>query len=68
MKKVNSSNVDAIGYEDGVLSVLFLSGKMYHYLNVEEEHYLTILETESIGRYLNAHIYKNYNFIREESE
>lgn len=68
MKKVNSSNVDMIGYEDGVLYVLFLSGKMYHYLNVEEEHYLAIMSAPSIGKYLNAHIYKNYNFIREESE
>ena len=56
MKPVRSSNVAAVGYEDGTLYVEFLSGATYAYEGVDEAAYQDMLTASSPGSYLNRHI------------
>src|SRR3954469_15552309 len=51
-------NIRAVGYDlDGhVLEVEFHNGGVYDYLDVPPEEALALLESDSLGRYLNAEI------------
>jgi len=55
---VRSSTVRWVGYDldDHVLEIGFVSGGVYHYLDVPPEAALALLEADSIGRHLNARI------------
>lgn len=68
MEKVNSSNVDEIGYnpETKVLSVRFKQGGLYHYNNVEPEKYDALKKADSIGSHLHKHIKPHHSFRRDE--
>lgn len=55
MQPVTSSNVVAIGYENGTMHVQFKSGT-YRYDNVSEEFYNRLMAAESKGRFLNNSI------------
>jgi len=57
---VSSSNVKSIGYENGVLEVIFHNDKVYRYSNVPETIYKTLLSGVSVGKYLAAHVYNQY--------
>lgn len=60
MMNVESSNVKAIGYQDGYLKVEYLNGGIYLYQDVEEYHYKTLTENvKSVGKYMNDVIKKN---------
>ena len=59
MEFVDSSNVEAIGYDSGSqeLHVRFLkSGETYVYYNVDEWVFQEFLSADSKGKYLNANI------------
>ena len=62
MKKVDSTNIDEIGYdkEQQELYVSFLSGSLYVYRNVPEIEFTSLMEAPSHGRYLNDHIKSQY--------
>ena len=68
MIKVNSSNIEAIGYneETNILMVQFKNGSTsYEYIGVPNDIYLDIVnnrdkEEFSIGRYINQVIKPNY--------
>ncbi len=60
---VDSSNIEAIGYDTAALElhVRFLqSGETYVYFAVEEWRHQELMQTESKGVYLNANIKPHY--------
>ena len=60
----NSSNVKSIGWKENKLKVVFLSGQIYEYLNVPEEKFLELANSESKGSFLIRKIFPNYLFKR----
>jgi len=45
-----------------VLSIVFVSGSIYHYLSVPEQEYQAMKSAFSKGTYLNTHIKNKYPF------
>ena len=67
MHYVDSSNVEAIGYETNSqeLHVRFLkSGETYVYYNVEDWVFHEFLQANSKGSYLNANIKNHYQYAK----
>jgi len=64
--KVNSSNIDSIGYisESSILEVEFLNGYIYHYYDVKVEVYNSLKNAESHGKFLNTNIKGIYKYKR----
>jgi hypothetical protein len=62
MIKVDSSNVKSVGYvtEENVLLVLFKNDTLYKYFDVPFETYTQLTEAESVGKFLNSEIKKNF--------
>ena len=62
MQRVESSNVWAVGYdaEFARLFVEFTNGATYRYDGVEKDLYETLLNAESVGKFLNANIKDRY--------
>lgn len=58
MQMVDSSNIEAVGYDDESreLHVQFTTGRMYVYLDVDEFHFQEFLAADSKGSYLNREI------------
>ena len=55
---VSSSIVSKVGYDEGsrTLEVLFTNGSTYQYFDVPSQIYAELMQTGSIGQYLNANI------------
>ncbi|MQA32568.1 KTSC domain-containing protein [Modestobacter roseus] len=53
---VQSSSVRSVGYDldHRVLEIEYVGGGVYDYLDVPPEEALALLESDSIGRYLNG--------------
>ena len=64
MYGVESSNIGHVGYSCGNLYVLFLNNGLYKYEAVPEEIFKGLLEAESVGKYLNKEIKKNYECVK----
>jgi hypothetical protein len=65
MHYVDSSNVEAIGYDSAAqeLHVRFLkSGETYVYYNVEEHVFQELMRADSKGTYLNTNIKGRYQY------
>jgi len=65
MQYVDSSNIEAIGYDNASqeLHVRFLkSGETYVYYAVDEWVFIELMQSDSKGKYLNANIKRNYQF------
>ena len=64
MHYVDSSNVEAIGYDPDTqeLYVQFIKSGGYVYLDVEEWVFDEFLQAESKGQYLNQNIKGVYNY------
>lgn len=63
MQYVDSSNIEAIGYDAASqeLHVRFLkSGETYVYYAVSEWMFVELMQSDSKGRYLNANIKPNH--------
>lgn len=63
MTYVDSSNIEAIGYDAAALElhVRFLkSGETYVYYAVEDWRFQEFMQADSKGKYLNAEIKPNY--------
>jgi hypothetical protein len=56
MQNVESSNVEAIGYdaENFTLRVRYLNGRTYDYSGVPETTFEALLNSDSVGKYLNS--------------
>jgi hypothetical protein len=64
MEHVDSSSIDAIGYDAQTqeLYIRFLeSGETYIYYDVDEWVYVELMQSDSKGAYVNAHIKPNYD-------
>ncbi len=58
MTRVESSNIDAVGYfeKERVLLVRFKSGNIYKYFEVPQKIYLELINAESKGIYFNRFV------------
>jgi hypothetical protein len=63
---VSSSNIEAIGYEQGstTLEVEFKNGSVYQYFDVPESVYDELSTASSVGGYLAAHVKGVYRYSR----
>jgi hypothetical protein len=64
---VDSSNIEAIGYDSAALElhVRFLeSGETYVYYAVEDWRHRELMQADSKGTYLNANIKPNYQYAK----
>lgn len=59
--KVESSNIQEIGYLDNNLYVKYKSGT-YVYENVDKSIYESLLSSDSKGRFMNENIKSKYNY------
>lgn len=64
MIHVISSDLNAVGYENGTLYIRFNSGDLYRYANVPESVYRGLMGAASHGRYFHAHIKGVYPYAR----
>lgn len=62
MIKVESSNLYSIGYENNTLYILFNSGGLYKYMNVDFVVYKELLNATSKGKFFHQYIKNNYNY------
>lgn len=65
MNYVDSSNIEAVGYDTGTmeLHVRFLkSGKTFIYYSVEEWRFQEMMQAESKGKYFNSNIKPFYQY------
>jgi hypothetical protein len=60
MKPVISSNIAAIGFDNGTLTVEFKNGGRYEYMGVDKGVYEAMQTAESIGRYFLQNIKGSY--------
>lgn len=65
---VKSSNISGIAYREseGILSVSFLNGTRYVYIDVEKEHYKDFQEASSVGSYFHGNIKGKYDYVKVE--
>ena len=61
---VKSSNLASVGYENGVLEIKFLSGRVYRYDGVPEDVHSGLMNASSKGRYLWRYIRDRYSTTR----
>ncbi len=63
-QRVSSSNIVSVGYdeEQRVLEIVFVGGRVYHYLEVPPERVLSLLRAESKGRFLNSEIKPHFRY------
>lgn len=56
----------AAGYDDvaGILRILFVTGRLYDYLDVPRENWAALQAASSKGRYFNFHIRGQYRYRR----
>lgn len=61
---VSSSNVEAVGWENGTLEVSFLNGSIYQYSGVPQDVYLGMLSAESVGKFLHQNVKGIYPYTK----
>lgn len=64
MINVDSSNVEAVGYDEDslTLQVEFKNGGTYQYFDVQEEVFIGLRDAASVGGYLAARIKGTYRY------
>lgn len=65
--KVESSNIESVGYDGNILEIEFNSGAIYQYENVPIRVYDVMMKADSVGKYFNAHIKSKYNYRRVDN-
>jgi hypothetical protein len=65
---VKSSNIKSVGYdaEAQALEVEFNNGSLFQYEGVEPREYVAMLNSESVGKFLNTAIKPNHNVSKVE--
>lgn len=56
LQTVNSSAVEAMGWEKETLYIQYRGGRVYSYAEVPKHVYDSIKNAESIGKFVNKHI------------
>ena len=64
MIPVDSSNLEAVGYESGTLYISFHHGGTYCYYDVPEYIYRDLMQADSHGKYFHANIRNVYRHQR----
>ena len=59
-KKVQSSNIASVGWDDGTLEVEFNNGVVYQYSDVPGEVAMDMQKAESVGKFFHRTIRKAY--------
>lgn len=59
-KAVKSSNIQAIGYENGKLQVRFANGNTYEYAGVSDKDYKDLIDADSPGSAFHFGIKQKY--------
>lgn len=70
---VESSNISQIGFEEGksislnqnpvnILRIVFTTGMIYDYYNVEKETFESLLDAKSVGSYFHKFIKNQYTY------
>lgn len=62
MEPVVSSQIAAVGFENGTLRVEFKSGSQYDYSGVPESVFLALKSADSVGRYFGANVKGSYPY------
>jgi hypothetical protein len=64
MRKVSSSAVDRVAYDDetGTLDLWYKGGDRYSYFDVPRAIYEALLEADSIGGFVNREIKPHYRY------
>lgn len=63
--EVISSNLQSVGYENGVLEIEFHSGGVYQYYGVPEAVYIGLINASSHGSYFDANVKKaGYRYVK----
>ena len=68
LAKVNSSNVEAVGYTNNNLLVKFKNGTMYQYSNVPQDLYESLLKAPSVGSFMNEKIKGWFDYVKVNPE
>ncbi|MEM6648347.1 MAG: KTSC domain-containing protein [Bacteroidota bacterium] len=66
---VDSSMIHAVGYDEDAreLEVIFNSGGIYRYMDVDRDEYEALLQAESKGQYMRACIIDAYPYYKVRS-
>lgn len=64
LTKVESSNIDSVGWEADMLYVKYISGGYYVYQNVPKGVFDAFCEASSKGRFINTEIKNKYSYTR----
>jgi len=64
MVTVNSSNVNSVGYDNGIMHVRFHNGYTYAYSNVPENVYQEFISSASPGSFHHRNISGRYGEVR----
>ncbi|MGN6568183.1 MAG: KTSC domain-containing protein [Flavipsychrobacter sp.] len=61
---IDSTTINSLAYnpDDRLLEIEFQGGKVYHYYDVPESIYYSLLKAESAGRYFNENIRDVYKY------
>ncbi len=64
MIKVNSSDLKAVGYENGILEISFVNAGLYRYSKVPLSVYQGLMSAGSHGSYFARYIKNNYSYTK----
>jgi hypothetical protein len=64
MVPVMSTNVSAVGFDNGTLRIQFFNGSEYEYSGVPESVFNEMKNAVSAGAYFAQHIKGQYSFVR----
>lgn len=65
---VNSSNLDAIGWELNKLFIRFRSGETYSYADVPFDYFNAMQKVESAGKYFHKMIRGNFHYTKLDAD
>lgn len=60
--KVDSSNINRVAFDDGLMYVEYKAGNIYRYEGVPKSIYESFLKAESKGRFMNSEIKGKYTY------
>ena len=63
MIEVDSTAIERIGWETGMMDVHFKDGRSYRYYGIPESVYEEVLDADSIGRAFNIMIKDKYEYM-----
>lgn len=64
-KKINSANIEKVGWINGLLTIYFTSGEVVVYSFVPEGIYAGLCGAVSTGTFLNRYIVGEFNYTKE---